>query len=74
MLAELLAEIARQGGYEDGSIPEPVIGLELFFDGNEDLGSIGCNLLRDAPPAQPTRPVRARCDRCRSPRQVAVHR
>jgi hypothetical protein len=52
MLAELLAEIARQGGYEDGSGPEPVIGLESFFDGNEDLGSIGCNLSDHPGPAQ----------------------
>lgn len=44
MLAELHGEIGRQGGYEDGTGAEPVVGLELFFDGNEDPGSIGCNL------------------------------
>lgn len=44
MLAELHGEISRQGGYEDGAYAEPVVSLELFFDGNEDPGSIGCNL------------------------------
>jgi len=44
MLAELIAEIGRQGGYAHGAGPEPVVGLELFFEGNDDLGSIGCNL------------------------------
>lgn len=44
MLAELHGEISRQGGYEDGAGAEPVVSLELFFDGNEDPGSIGCNL------------------------------
>jgi hypothetical protein len=42
-LANLLAEIELQGGYE-GVGPEPVVGLEQFFDGNVDLGSIGGNL------------------------------
>jgi hypothetical protein len=42
-LANLLAEIELQGGYE-GVGPEPVVSLEQFFDGNIDLGSIGGNL------------------------------
>lgn len=37
-LPELLAEIERQGG--EGA----VVGLDLFFDGNEDEASLGCNL------------------------------
>ncbi|WP_249997651.1 hypothetical protein [Actinoplanes sp. M2I2] len=45
MLPDLLAEIQRQGGYESGVGSEPVVSLELFFEGNEDLGSIGCNLI-----------------------------
>lgn len=40
MLDDLLADIDRQGD----AGPEPVVGLELFFDGNDDPGSIGCNL------------------------------
>jgi hypothetical protein len=42
-LANVLAEIELQGGYE-GVGPEPVVSIEQFFDGNVDLGSIGCNL------------------------------
>jgi hypothetical protein len=52
MLEELHAEIARQGGYDDGSGPEPVVSLELFFDGNEDPASIGCNLSHHPGPAR----------------------
>jgi hypothetical protein len=51
MLPELLAEIERQGGYS-GAGPEPVVDLELFFEGNDDLGSIGCNLLDHPDPAR----------------------
>ncbi|WP_432941291.1 hypothetical protein ACQPXM_33315 [Kribbella sp. CA-253562] len=50
MLTELHAEIARQGGY-DGAGPEPVVSLELFFDGNDDLASIGSNLSDHPGPA-----------------------
>ena len=46
MLPELLAEIRRQGDDGAGTGPEPVVGLELFFEGNDDLGSIGGNLPR----------------------------
>ena len=51
MLPDLLAEIQRQGDYEPGAGPEPVVSLELFFEGNEDPASIGCNL-SDHPGAQ----------------------
>jgi hypothetical protein len=51
MLAELLAEIERQGGYVTDVGAEPVVGLELFFEGNDDLGSIGCNLIDNPGPA-----------------------
>ena len=30
--------------------PLPVVGLEDFFDGNDDDGSIGCNLLENEHP------------------------
>jgi hypothetical protein len=43
MLDQLLGDINRQGGYA-GTGPEPVVTLELFFHGNDDVGSIGCNL------------------------------
>ena len=44
MLPDLLEELQRQGDYESGVGPEPVVSLELFFEGNEDPASIGCNL------------------------------
>ena len=52
MLEELHAEISRQGGYDHGAGPEPVVSLELFFDGNEDPASIGCNLSDHPGPAR----------------------
>jgi len=39
VLSDLLAEIERQGG------DEPIVSLELFFDGNDDEASIGPNLI-----------------------------
>lgn len=47
---ETLRELIRsQGGVEDPTIPAPVVSVEEFFDGNDDLGSIGCNLFEDHP-------------------------
>ncbi|GAA3198671.1 hypothetical protein ACFO1B_02200 [Dactylosporangium siamense] len=63
MLAALLAEIDRQGGYDAGVGPEPVVGLELFFDGNDAYGSIGCNLIEHPGPATFYRVLRAVRDR-----------
>jgi len=41
-----LIELIRQQGLpsSDGVTPLPVVSLEAFFTGNEDPGSIGCNL------------------------------
>jgi hypothetical protein len=44
VLDDLLADINRQGGHKGGAGPDPVVNLELFFEGNDDPGSIGCNL------------------------------
>ncbi len=52
MLAELLTEIERQGGYADGGGPEPVVSLELFFEDNDDVASIGANLTEHPGPAE----------------------
>ena len=46
--ARLLAEIAQQ--QESGG--EIAVRLDLFFDGNDDRGSIGCNLGQAQPPIQ----------------------
>jgi hypothetical protein len=45
VLEDVLAEIERQGGYGQGVGPEPLVSLELFFDGNDDPASMGCNLV-----------------------------
>jgi hypothetical protein len=41
-----LIEIIRAQGLPrpDGRVSLPVVSLDDFFDGNEDYGSIGCNL------------------------------
>ncbi len=44
MLDDLLADVNRQGGNAGSTGLEPVVSLELFFEGNDDPGSIGCNL------------------------------
>lgn len=42
---ELIARIKKQGDPNDPGGPLIVVGVEEFFAGNEDLGSIGCNLI-----------------------------
>jgi hypothetical protein len=41
-----LIELIRKQGLPspDGVTPLPVVSLEFFFEGNDDYGSIGCNL------------------------------
>ena len=41
---ELIAKIRSLRDFNDYAAPDPIISLEEFFVGNEDLGSIGCNL------------------------------
>ncbi len=41
---ELISRIFDISDPNDSSLPSPVIGPDDFFTGNEDLGSIGCNL------------------------------
>ena len=43
MKESLLESIYKQERELEGSLP--VVTLELFFEGNDDVGSIGCNLL-----------------------------
>jgi len=40
----LIEKIRRQGDPDDRNTPNPVVSLEDFFEGNDDVGSIGCNL------------------------------
>ena len=41
---ELVEKIRSQRDFKDYKAPDPIVSLEEFFNGNEDLGSIGCNL------------------------------
>ncbi len=41
---ELVAKIRSLRDFNDYAAPDPIVSLEEFFTGNEDLGSIGCNL------------------------------
>lgn len=43
MKEDLLEKIYKQEDEMDNSLP--VVSLELFFEENNDIGSIGCNLL-----------------------------
>jgi hypothetical protein len=44
-----LVEHINATGLIPGGQPSPVVTLEEFFDGNDDTGSIGCNLLLPGP-------------------------
>lgn len=47
----LIAAVHEQGLSNDGA-PYPVVSLEAFFTGNDDYGSLGCNLTEHpGPPA-----------------------
>jgi hypothetical protein len=41
----LIEKIRRQSDQSDLDTPSPVVSLEDFFEGNQDLGSLGCNLI-----------------------------
>ena len=43
MREDLISEIEAQGGLSHRN-PAPIVSLELFFEGNDEEGSIGCNL------------------------------
>jgi hypothetical protein len=47
-LDRIAERISRLGRGDDGRVARPLLTLSEFFDGNDDFGSIGCNL--DPPP------------------------
>lgn len=47
-----LIEYLRSVGGLDETQPAPVVTLEQFFEGNDDYGSIGCNLTDHPGPAE----------------------
>jgi hypothetical protein len=43
-IARVTARVIINGNPEDSKVPTPLLTLEEFFEGNEEIGSIGCNL------------------------------
>ena len=50
--ANLVARINRSGDVNDPATPRPLVSLEEFFEGNDDPGSIGCNLPGEVEPGE----------------------
>lgn len=51
-IQEITARVNRNGDVNDPSTIRPLLTLSEFFEGNEDFGSIGCNL---SPPPGPAK-------------------
>lgn len=49
-LQRVTERVMRSGNPELRSVPTPLLTLEEFFDGNDFVGSIGCNLLSEPSP------------------------
>jgi hypothetical protein len=50
-LVRVTKRVMRNGHPEDRRVPIPLLTLEEFFDGNDAVGSIGCNLPSEPTPA-----------------------
>ena len=48
----LVERISRAGDLNDPDTPAPLVTLEEFFEGNDDPGSIGCNLAGEVVPSE----------------------
>jgi hypothetical protein len=48
-LERIARRINRNGDVNDPETPRPLLGLEEFFEGNDDYSSIGYNLYSDQP-------------------------
>lgn len=51
-LERVTERVMRNGNPEERSVPSPLLTLEEFFQGNDFVGSIGCNLDGEPQPAQ----------------------
>ena len=51
-LERITARVNRNGDVNDFTTPRPLLTLEEFFEGNEVVGSIGCNLASTPTPAE----------------------
>jgi hypothetical protein len=51
-LERITERVTRLGDPDDPSTPRPLLSIGEFFDGNEVVGSIGCNLPGEPSPSQ----------------------
>jgi hypothetical protein len=51
-LERITERVQRNGDVNDGATPVPLLTLAEFFDGNDVIGSIGCNLSPMPHPAE----------------------
>jgi hypothetical protein len=51
-LDRITERVTRHGDVNDPTTPRPLLTLAEFFEGNETVGSIGCNLVPTPTPAQ----------------------
>ncbi|MCB9879018.1 MAG: hypothetical protein H6835_15595 [Planctomycetes bacterium] len=73
---KLVARIYRAGDLDDPATPAPLVSLEEFFEGNDDPGSIGCNLPGEVMPSEfwaALSSIRARDDVADVLVEVAAH-
>lgn len=50
-LARITRRVTRNGHPDDPDTPRPLLSLDEFFEGNEYVGSIGCNLEGEPAPS-----------------------
>lgn len=51
-LERITERVGRHGDVNDRETPRPLLTLSEFFEGNDVIGSIGCNLIPTPVPAQ----------------------
>jgi hypothetical protein len=51
-LERITNRVNRLGDVNDPATPRPLLTLEEFFEGNDVIGSIGCNLIPTPTPAE----------------------
>lgn len=50
-LDRITERVCRLGHPDDPDTPRPLVSVHEFFEGNDTMGSIGCNLLSEPSPA-----------------------
>jgi len=49
-LERITERVSRLGHPDESGTPTPLVTVDEFFEGNDDVGSIGCNLESEPPP------------------------